>query len=232
VHERIRLRCLLDALIAEQYRLSWDDLCWILRDCDHPSEVLRDDAVTRALDPKGLWRVDKGKDPELRHTILALVAFRDLERSIAEHGGDRQRGIEAFCAKNDGDGWMLPGTLCLDDLGLGHDERAKQPQPVRERFGERFYPWQLEQSVEESWAECERHVRNLLGAEGFAHLQRELRGEAPPVREPALLLAAEPPGPYRPGLPQAQGRLFPGDPDLFGERLEDPPARRKPRRRP
>ncbi len=176
-HERLRLRCLLDAVVAELYGLDWDDLAWILRDCDHPIERMRDNSLTRALDPKGFWRVDKEQDPELRHTVLTLAAFHDLKAMIATHGGNREKGIEAFCTQHDGDGWMLPETLRLDDLGLGHDRRAKEPQPVRARLGDRFLPWQLEQSVEDSWAECERHARNILGDAGFAQLQAELRGE-------------------------------------------------------
>jgi hypothetical protein len=236
--ERLRLRCSLDAMTAELYGLGWDDLAWIVRECDYSAEAIRDGTFARALDPKGFWRVGKDTVPELRHSVLTLAAFRDLKETIAEHGHDRARGIEAFCGQNDGDGWIVPEMLCLDDLGLGHDERAKRPQPVSERLGERFYPWQLEQSVDESWAECERHARNLLGAAGFARLERELRGEVQALREPAepaLLRAAEPSVPYTPdttGMPPAQRRLFPGDPDLFGERSEDPPARQKPRRRP
>ncbi len=50
--------------------------------------------------------------------------------------------------------------------------RTRQaPQAVQERLGERFLPWRLSQSVEESWAECDRHARNILGEEGFARLQ-------------------------------------------------------------
>lgn len=75
-------------------------------------------------------------DPELRHTVLSLCAFRDLKEIIAAHSGDREQGIAAFCGQNDGDGWMLPEALRLSDLGLGHDERAKELQPVRERLGE------------------------------------------------------------------------------------------------
>ena len=41
--------------------------------------------------------------------------------------------------------------------GLTHLVRL-EPQPVRSRLGERFLPWQLEQSVEESWEECRRHA--------------------------------------------------------------------------
>ena len=61
---------------------------------------------------------------------------------------------------------MLPETLRLADYGLGHDERAKEPQPVASRLGPRFYDWQLAQSPEESWRECHLHARNLLGEEG------------------------------------------------------------------
>jgi hypothetical protein len=162
-HERLRLRCGLDAVVALLYGLDQEDLAWILRDCDHPLELSTRNDFTRTLDPKGFWRVDKDRPPELRHTVLTLAAFRDLQETVRAHGGDRQRGIEAFCTSNDGDGWMLPETLTLADLGLGHDDRARRPQPVRSRMGERFYPCQLEQSVADSWAECELHARNLLG---------------------------------------------------------------------
>jgi hypothetical protein len=231
--ERLRLFSIVDAVVAELYGLNWEDLAWILRECDYPAAVLRDDAFARTLDSKGFWRMDKDKDPELRHTMLTLAAFRDLQAAIGKQGGDRERGIEAFCSQNDGDGWMLPDMLCLEDLGLGHDERAKRPQAVRDRLGERFYPWQLEQSIEESWAECERHARNLLGAEGFARLEAELRGEPMEVGEAALLkVAEEGPTPYGPGTSGAQRRLFPGEPTLFGDGTEDPPVTKRKRRRP
>jgi hypothetical protein len=86
----------------------------------------------------------------LHHTVLTLVAFRDLKDTIAAHGGNHDRGIEAFCTQNSGEGWLLPETLRLSDLGLGHDERASTSQPVRECLGPRFLPWQLAQSVEDS----------------------------------------------------------------------------------
>lgn len=56
---------------------------------------------------------------------------------------------------------MLPETLRLADYGLGHDARAKEPQPFASRLGDRFLPWQLEGTPEESWEECERHAENL-----------------------------------------------------------------------
>jgi hypothetical protein len=172
----------------------------------------------------GAWTKDQ--DSELRHTVLSLVAFRDLKDTIAAQGRDRDRGIEAFYAQNNGEGWMLPETLRLSDLGLGHDERARQPKPVRERLGPRFLPWQLEQSVEDSWAECALHARNLLGEMGFARLQRDLRRELAVAPE-AMPLAAEEATPYNLEVSGAQRRLFPGKPTLFGDTLEEPPPRRR-----
>jgi len=101
--------------------------------------------------------------------LLSLAAFDDLQRSITAAGGDRDAGIQAFCDQHEGDGWMLPETLCLADLGLtrtvnpdDYDDRARVPQPVRSRMGERFLDWQLAQTPEESWAECERHAQAIL----------------------------------------------------------------------
>ncbi len=160
---------MLDAIVAALYGLDRDDFAWILKDCDHPTANLSDKAFCRQLDPKGFWRVDKTEDPELRHTVLSLAAFDDLQAAIAGAGGDRDAGIQAFCNQHGGDGWMLPETLCLADLGLTrtvnvgvYDNRAKTPQPVRSRMGERFLDWQLAQTPEESWAECERHAKAIL----------------------------------------------------------------------
>ncbi|HUG69950.1 MAG TPA: hypothetical protein VMM76_19520 [Pirellulaceae bacterium] len=103
-----------------------------------------------------------------------------MRQKISEHGGDANAGILAFCNQNDGEGWMLPETLRLADYGLGHDDRAREHQPVRECFGPRFYDWQLVQSPEESWRECHLHARNLLGPEGYQALLDELEGRTPP----------------------------------------------------
>lgn len=188
-HERLRLRCMLDAIVAVLYGLDHDDFAWILRDCDHPAARLSDKAFCRTLDPKGFWRVDKTQDPELRHTVLSLHAFDDLQRAIAA-AGSRDAGIQAFCDQHDGDGWMLPETLCVADLGLtrsvdvgAYDDRARTPQPVRARMGERFLDWQLAQTPEESWAECERHAKAIL------------EGTRAPVPAPVVPPAAAPPTP-------------------------------------
>jgi hypothetical protein len=169
-HERLRLRSILDAVVAELYGIDLDDFAWILRDCDHPVAKVCDKPFSRTLDPKGFWRVDKDKDPELRHPVLSLVAFHELKRI----------GLDAFLALQDGDGWMLPETLRLSDYGLGHDDRAREAQPVAARLGERFLPWQLEQGVEESWEECRQHaelIEKILGVNRTAAPE----APAPPV---------------------------------------------------
>ena len=80
----------------------------------------------------------------------------------------RGPAAQAFCDQHDGDGWMLPETLCLIELCLtrtvdtgNYDERTRAPQPARSQLGERFLDWQLAQTPEESWAECERHAKSI-----------------------------------------------------------------------
>jgi hypothetical protein len=170
------------------------ELLWILSDTDHAAARLSEKAFCRRLDPKGFWRINKAQDPELRHTVLSLVAFDDLKRVISK-AESRDAGIHAFCSQNDGDGWMLPETLCLADLGLTrtvdvgmYDERTRTPQPVRSRLGERFLPWQLEQTPEESWAECERHARAILGEDAFLKLMANV-SRAPVVPSVDAMLA-------------------------------------------
>jgi len=82
-HERLRLRCILDAIVAELYGLEYDDFAWILS--DDPSN------------PKGFWRVDKEKPKELRHSTLALAAFKRL----------KEAGLEVFCQED----WQFPPEI-------------------------------------------------------------------------------------------------------------------------
>lgn len=83
LHERLRIRCILDAIVAELYSISYDDFVYILR--DDPS------------DPKGFWRVDKDKPKELRHTTLSLLAFKHL----------KEVGLEKFCDED----WQFPPDI-------------------------------------------------------------------------------------------------------------------------
>ena len=167
--ERLRLRAIVDAVACGAFGLDTHDFRHILRDCDHPVGDLRaGSGQSAALDPRGFWRVDQAKEPELRHTVLTIVAFHDLQAKIDAAGGDRESGFEAFLTQNDGEGWMLPETLRLSDYGLGHDERAREPQRVASRLGPRLYDWQLAQSADESQRECHLHARNLLGEHRYA----------------------------------------------------------------
>jgi hypothetical protein len=150
-HERLRKRLMLDALVAHVFGLDMPSYSWLLTGCDLPRKDVGDDSAATHLDPKGFWRVDKEKDPELRHTVLAQVAYADL----------CAQGLDAFLAGPDGDGWQLPETLRLADYGLGHDDRALAPQPVASRLGPRFLDWQLAKDPAESWAECEAHAAQL-----------------------------------------------------------------------
>ncbi|MCY3019632.1 MAG: hypothetical protein NTW87_11460, partial [Planctomycetota bacterium] len=170
-HERLRLRSILDAIVAELYGLSFGDFAWILRQ--------------DRSDAKGFWRVDQDKPLELRHTTLALAAFRDL----------KEMGLDAFCAMNGGEGWMLPGEVAdpaqwsLGDQGIIQlPKKFTQPKstdpsaqtPATARLGPRFLPWQLEGTPEDSWKECELHARNILGDEAFARLMAGEDPYAPP----------------------------------------------------
>ena len=164
--ERVRLRAILDATVAAMFGLDYFDLQRILKSCDLPSTTI----AARDLNPKSFWRIDKERDPELRKTVLALVAFHDLETRIELANGNRQEGIGTFFAQNQGEGWLLPETLRLTDYNLGHDDRAHHYQHVACRLGSRFYDWQLAQGGVNSMRECHLHARNLLGPSDYARL--------------------------------------------------------------
>ncbi|HPL67541.1 MAG TPA: hypothetical protein PLG94_13490 [Smithellaceae bacterium] len=205
--EAERLRTLLQIEVAASAisGLNLPDMAHILNDCDHQTQAIYNRSLVTQLNPKGFWRIDKDKDPELRHTVLTLIAFHDLEEKISACGGDREKGIEAFLNQNDGEGWMLPETLCLADYNLGHDERATHPQPVAGRLGPRFYDWQLAQSPEESWRECHLHARNLLGEIGYRQLLAMDAHQRTESQEKSLI--SEPPSQYGHGKGK-QGELF------------------------
>jgi hypothetical protein len=145
-YQRLQARSMLDAAVTFFYGLDETEFRRILRDCDHPVADTMSDEFTRRLDPKGFWRVDKEKPPELRHTILAQVAFRDLQIM----------GLEEFFRS-----WTLPEALRLKDYDLGQDSRANDPQPVAPVLGDWQLEWQTSQGVEESWQECARHAELL-----------------------------------------------------------------------
>ncbi len=101
-HERIRIRCILEALISNIYGLEYEELSWILKDCKHPINKINNNDFSSKLDPKGFWRVDKGKPPELRQTTLALQAFKRL----------KEVGFDSFCKED----WQFSKDI-QDKLG-------------------------------------------------------------------------------------------------------------------
>lgn len=154
--ERLRLRCMLDAVAFASAGLSSPDVRHALDGCDQSLE-----SVGRGADPRGFWRVDKGRHPEQRHTVLTQIAFAALQSEIESAGGDASAGITAFLDSNEGEGWMLPDELRLADYDLGHDARARSLQPVASELGPRFLPSQVDADPRASWKECELHARNL-----------------------------------------------------------------------
>ena len=178
--ERLRMRSMIDAVACAMYGCDAADLRYILRDSDLPTEDVSVAARrTNSLDVRGFWRVDRDVPPERRHTVLTLIALHDLEAEIEAADGDRERGIRAFLSQNGGAGWMLPETLRLADYGLGHDDRARHPQPVASRLGPRFYDYQLARTAGEAQRESHLHARNLLGAFRYESLRRGAPYAAP-----------------------------------------------------
>jgi len=145
-HERVRLRAMLDAIMFWVFGLSFDDACHVLSGCDLPCESLSGPDAAR-LNAKGFWRLDKGLDPELRHTVLSLIALHELNAM----------GITAFIAQNDGQGWLVPEMVQLSSYGLGHDERAMVAQPVASRLGQRF-----SESIVDSTTTLSAHASRIL----------------------------------------------------------------------
>lgn len=166
-HERVRLKAIIDASLAYAYGLSLDDFKWLLSDTDHPAAFLAVKSNVKQLDQKRFWRIDKAKDPELRHTVLAQIAFQDFLRV----------GPDEFFNQNSGEGWLLPDVVRLSDYGLGRDDRAKEYQLVAGRLGPRLTEWQCEENKETSWDECKAHA-DIISRIYFPSFEGEISNKA------------------------------------------------------
>jgi hypothetical protein len=197
--QRISRICTIEAVVAFLFGLNILDFKEIVAECDLPCGF---DA--KPLNPKGFWRVDKDRDPELRQTVLSLIALQDLRSLSKKYPCDNEVVLQEFLTQNNGEGWLLPETVRLADYGLGHDERALEHQPVASRLGPRFYDWQLAQSAEESWRECHLHARNLLGEAGYQNLLAEIEAE----RSGQTVAASPPPAVDVPLSDDQQLQLF------------------------
>ena len=163
--ERVRVKAAADAVVASLYGLTTDDLAHVLSGTDLPASRISLDRDQ--LDPRGFWRVDKVAEPQLRHTVLTIIAFHDLQSKVREANGDWRQGIERFLSQNRGDGWLIPETVALADYGLSSDDTG-QRQICARNLGPRLLDWQLAQSAERSCQEDLLHMRNRLGAVRFA----------------------------------------------------------------
>ena len=150
-HERLRIRCINDAIIFEAFGLSLQQVRHIV------------------LDFRG---VDRREKQVLRQPIVALAAFKDLQDCISRCGS-RDSGLTSFLGQTPDDVWQLPESLRLSDYGLRDTPQTTETQLVRECFGPRFFDWQLGKTPSESWEESRIQAGNLLGAERRSHLQAE-----------------------------------------------------------
>ena len=64
----------------------------LLADCGHPAAALKSARLTRTLDPKGFWRVDRDLEPGQRRTTRTLFTFRRL-MNLLEAGGSPGRAV-------------------------------------------------------------------------------------------------------------------------------------------
>ena len=83
-NERLRTRCMIEAVVAELYGLSLEDMQFVLTIDEN--------------DPRGFWRVDQDLPVEQRLTSLTLKAFEHL----------KEVGLEEFCRRS----WHLPDYAC------------------------------------------------------------------------------------------------------------------------
>ena len=226
---RIERVAMINAIAASAMGFGESELRHALEDCDMPR------GSVESANPKGFWRIDSRRDPELRQTVLTFIAYLDLHDKIKATNGNWEYGIQSFLTQNHGEGWLIPEALRLADYDLGHDDRARCHQPVASRLGSRFCDWQLARSADESLGEWLLHARNLLGDDKCSQFIGELgpddderdyltlvgSGDQGPSRstdDGSALQAAEPKRKYGPEdgvTPRQQELLRRSQTDLF-----------------
>lgn len=169
--DRIRNECVLNAVVARLYGLNNDDLAWLLQDCHHPQELIANKKFARTLNPKGFWRQDKNRPPELRRSVLTVVAAKELELRVENSGGDEVKALMDFAGIATEQPWDLPDSLRLADSGLGIEHTSLEKALVRDRVHDETILEAGYNDVERSWRECELHARNLSGEAGYRALQ-------------------------------------------------------------
>ncbi|GAB4157184.1 MAG: hypothetical protein Fur0037_25290 [Planctomycetota bacterium] len=82
--ERSLLLVELDVAVARAYKVTTDDLAWMLRGCDSPPGGIR--ARSGDADPRGFWRIDRARPPHERHPNRVLARARQSEDSRTTEG--------------------------------------------------------------------------------------------------------------------------------------------------
>src|SRR5690606_31160821 len=118
--QKLEKKVMLDAVNSVRFGHSVEDLKWLLRGCDHPSEYYTKPEFRSSADVKGFWRVDRQVHPELRQTVLTVVARADLETLINNSDGGIEEGISKLIGQKGKYSWSLPALLRHTDYGSSH----------------------------------------------------------------------------------------------------------------
>lgn len=88
--------------------------------------------------------MDKAQHPELRHTVLSLMAFRDLKEAIAAHGNDCDDGYRRLMAELAAEQTQgtdrpdaVPPSAAGPAVGAGPSTSEHRPTDL---FGNPIYP--------------------------------------------------------------------------------------------
>ena len=164
--ERLRLRCISDALNAYAYGLSVPEFRHVIDHSHYPVIQLAQKSFTRTLFPKLFWRVDKYSPPHLRHTVLSLIALADFVDMASQNSDDGAAALD-FAGLGDGPGWKIPEHVKPEKWGLvGLPELATlASSEVSADVPADIDPTQLH--IENLIADWYRHADNL----GFGKLK-------------------------------------------------------------
>lgn len=102
-YQRLKIRAVIDALVADAYQLTDEELHWILRDCHRTPG---DKSTKTTLPAKGFWRSEKSAPVGNRLPNMVLNCFQNL----------RLHGRENFVERN------LSECLTLNDLTASDQE--------------------------------------------------------------------------------------------------------------
>ncbi len=91
------------------------------------------------------------------------AAMRQLKSAALNSGEPRRRTNETGTTSRDPPHLRRHrlATSRLPDYALGHDARAREPQPVAAHLGPRHLDWQRTRDPAASWAECAAHAAQL-----------------------------------------------------------------------